>query len=159
MAVTTEYSIEFAAIRNKNLPMDNRDFHSRIRFMKFTFTQGAAAGDVNSLQYLTKLPAGKINVLTDLSKVFFSAFGAARTLDIGWDAYNDVDGDEVAADVDGVLDGEDVSAAGNAALLGASSGGVLPFHSQQGVDIVAKVLGDTIPAAATLKGWIAYTAD
>lgn len=159
MAVTTEYSTEFAAIRDKNLPLDNRDFHSRLRFLRFTFTQGAAAGDVNSLQYLTKLPAGKISVLTDKSKVWFSAFGASRTLDIGFDAYDNPQGTEQSADVDGLLDGEDVSGAGSAAMLGASDGGILEFHSKEGVDIVAKVLGDTIPVGATLKGYLVYVAD
>ena len=160
MAVTTEYSTEYAAIENNSgLPLDNRDMHSKIRFMKFTFTQGAAAGDANSLAYLAKLPAGKINVLADLSKIYFSTFGASRTLDVGFDAYDNPQGTEQSAVIDQFLDGEDISSAGNALLTGDAVAGLHQFHSKKGVHVVAKCLGDTMPASATLKGHIAYTID
>jgi hypothetical protein len=160
MAVTTEYSIEYDAIENNSgLPLDNRDMHSKIRFMKFTFTQGAAAGDANSLAYLAKLPAGKINVIADLSKIYHSAFGAGRTLDVGYDAYDNPQGSEQSAVIDALLDGDDISAAGNVLLTGDAVDGIHAFHSKKGVHIVAKCLGDTIPAAATLNGHIAYTID
>lgn len=160
MAVTTEYSVEYDAIENNSgLPLDNRDMHAKIRFMKFTFTQGAAAGDANSLAYLAKLPAGKVNVLADLSKVYFSAFGAGRTLDVGFDAYDNPQGTEQSAVIDQFLDGEDVSSAGSALLVGDAVGGVHTFHSKKGVHIVAKCLGDTLPVGDTLLGHIAYTID
>ena len=61
----------------------------------FTFTQGAAAGDANSIARLFDLKAGEV-LDTHQMSIRFSAFGAARTLNIGNDAYTLPNGTVVA---------------------------------------------------------------
>jgi hypothetical protein len=157
MAVTTENSTEYgyrASLSGYTL-QEALDAGGKLRVQKFTFTQGAAAGDANSLVNLWKTPPGKVNIITALSQIFCSAFGAGRTLDIGYTAYTNNLGVAVIADVDGFADGLDVS--GAAQLAWGLSPGIVQLNSQEGVVIQAKVLGDTIPASATLKGVIVYS--
>lgn len=161
MAVTTENGTEYGnATASPVVTQDVADSHGRIRYQKVTFAQGAAAGDANSLQNLALLPPGKINIIPGLCRLVVSAFGAARLLDVGYLAFTDVDGETVAASIDTILDGADVSAA---AVLELGSGtNALPaveLNSRDGVHIQSKVLADTIPAAATITGHIAYTID
>jgi hypothetical protein len=163
MAVTNESSTEFTN-QNATPPtiMDSIDNGGRVRFAKVTFTQGAAAGDANSTIDLIELPAGKVRFLGNMSSLVFSAFGAARVLDIGWLAYTDQNGTAVVADADGLDDGIDVSAAGRVTLgtnTAVTSGDSLVFQSRGPVTLQATVLGGTIPAAATVEGVIAYTFD
>jgi len=163
MAVTTESSDEFTN-QNATPPtiMDSITNGGRVRFAKVTFTQGAAAGDATSTVDLIDLPAGKVRFLGNMSNLVFSAFGAARTLDIGWLAHVDQDGVAVVADADGLDDGIDVSAAGRVTLgtnIAVTNGDSHVFQSRGGVTLQATVLVDTIPAAATIEGVIAYTFD
>lgn len=165
MAVTTENSDQ---IDNQEasppVRLNTNELGGRLRIARFTFTQGAAAGDANSTVDLVKLPPGKtISILKDLCKINHSAFGAGRTLDIGYVAHTDNDGDAVAADVDALLDGADVSAAGNLPM-GTGTGAVgtnnvLTLNTRSAVDIQAICLGDTLPVGATLNGYIVYVED
>lgn len=161
MAVTTESSDEFTN-QNATPPtvMDSITNGGKVHFAKVTFTQGAAAGDASSTVDIIDLPAGKVRFLGNMSTLVFSAFGAARVLDLGWLAYNDQNGTAVALDVDGLDDGIDVSAAGRSSLgtnTAITNGDSYVFHSQSGVTLQATVLGGTIPAAATVEGVIAYS--
>jgi hypothetical protein len=157
MAVTTEFSTQFTAGHitqgGKN---DNVNYGASLQTFRFTFTQGAAAGDATSVQKLIKVPPGKWTMYCPQSFAQWSAFGAARTLDIGWEAYVDKDGVAVSADADGIETVIDVSAAGQQAGLGdgvaAGVGRCIDFTSRDGVNIVASVLGGTIPAAAKISG-------
>lgn len=157
MAVTTENSTEFgyrASVSGYAL-QEMLDAGGKLRVQKVTFTQGAAAGDANSLINMWKTPPGKISIITALSKVYCSAFGAGRTLDIGFTGYVDNDGNDVSASVDALADGLDVS---SAAEIGFGiDPGTVQLDSQEGVVIQAKVLGDTIPIAATVNAIIVYT--
>jgi len=158
MAVTAEESTQVANYNTTVPPvhMAPHDWGGKLRFFRFTFTQGAAAGDVASTQALVRLPGGKIRVILPLSRIAFSAFGAARTLDLGWQAYTDDNGDAVAADPNGLDDGVDVSSAGSVIPSGTVGGDeTYLFESQAGVIIESQCNDDTIPAAATLKGHIA----
>lgn len=161
MAVTTENSDQIdriVAVPPKVVP--THDWHGRLRAARFSFTQGAAAGDATSNQRLVQLPAGKVRVHLALSRVAHSAFGAARTLDLGWEAYTGDDGVAVAADPNGLDDGVDVSSAGSYAPTGTVGGDeTYLFESQEGVVIAAQTNDATIPAAATLKGVIYYSVD
>ena len=162
MAVTTENSTEYAltvAVPAK-VPFVHQ-LHGRLRIAFFDFTQGAAAGDATSVARLVKLPAGKVRLLLPLSRIAYSAIGTARTMDLGWEAYNDDDGnDAVAADPNGLDDGVDVAAAGSV-----NPGGTIGTHetklfeSAAGVVITAQINDGTIPAAATLKGYFVYVVD
>lgn len=140
------------------------ELHGRIRIARFTFTQGAAAGDANSTADLVKLPPGKnITLLKNLSRATCSALGAARVLDIGHTGYTNIDGTVVAAAADVLLDGGDVSAAATLAM-GAGTNALTAndafvFDNKTGVTLQAKVLGGTIPAGATLNGYFTYIED
>lgn len=165
MAVTTEDSDQI--VNMEALPpvrLNTNELGGRLRIARFSFTQGAAAGDANSLVNLVKLPPGKtVTVLKNLSRIVCSAFGAARTLDIGFLAHVNLDGTAVSASIDTLLDGGDVSAIAELALgVGTAALTVentMTFNSRTAVEIQAKVLGDTIPAGATLAGYIVYVED
>ena len=161
MAVTTEDSVELGKILGtppKSLKPD--EWHGRMRPYRFDFIQGAAAGDATSKQRLIKLPPGRYRVHLALSRIAHSAFGASRTLDLGWQAYTDVNGAAVAADANGLDAATDVSAAGSYNPVGTVGGDeTFLFESRSGVVIVAEVAGGTIPVAATLKGNLYIVAD
>lgn len=161
MAVTTEKSTQLTNIdATPPVMLQPHDDHGRMRMKYFSFTQGAAAGDAASFQQLQKLPPGRVRVFPRMSYIAWSAFGAARTLNIGYQAHTDDNGDAVAAAADTLDDGRDVSSAGGD-YLGDGTNGVdtILFNSQDGVVIEATNIGGTIPAAATLEGWIAYMMD
>ena len=161
MAETNELSTQISnlvASPQKRNP--TTDEMGRNRTMRFDFTQGADAGDAASTMELVKIPAGRTRVYLDKSLIAFSAFGAARTLDIGTSAYTDSAGVVVTADPDRFVDGLDVSSAGTAKLTGVI-GGEESFliDSREAVVIFATVLVDTVPAAATLNGYIEIVRD
>lgn len=160
MAVTTEKSTQLTSIEATPPTMlDTRDNHGRLRYARFTFTQGAAAGDIASYQRLVKLPAGKVRVILELSKIRTSAFGAARTLDFGWEAYTK-NGAAVAKSDAGLDAAQDVSAAIGYAPVGTILlDETKEFDSDTGVVLCTKVAGGTIPAAATISGHVAYVVD
>lgn len=164
MAVTAEKSTQVTNMEAAPpVRLSTRDHHGRVRVAAFEFTQGAAAGDATSTQDLVKLPAGKIRVLKTESLFVCSAFGAARTLDIGTTAFTKSDGTTQAASADTILDGADVSAAASVRCGAGTNGlGTSPFidyDSRDGVVVQAVVAGGTIPAAATVKGFIQYILD
>lgn len=158
MDVTTESSLEYArAIGTTTDRNEANEYGGAVRAFPFTFTQGAAPGDANSLANLILVPPGRWRMLCPLAFIQFSAFGAARTLDIGWTAYVGPDGVTVAADEDGIETAIDVSGAGQQLGLGdgvaAGVGRCIEFNSKNGVVIQAKCEVDTLPAAAKLSGF------
>lgn len=162
MAVTQEQSTQISnplATTPPTLNNANED-HGKVRIKRFNFTQGASAGDAGSLAELVTLPPGSVRVLLHLSRVAFSAMGASRTMDLGWLAYTDQDGDAVAADPNGLDDGVDVSSAGSVIPAGTVGGDeTYLFQSNDGVTITAQINDGTLPAAGTLDGVIAYVVD
>jgi hypothetical protein len=159
MAVTTEKSTQVTnSDAEPHVENPVHQYGGRLRIYQFNFTQGVAAGDANSIAKLLDLP-GPCTVLLDLSYVHVSAFGAARTLDIGWDAYTDVDGTARVAAEDGLASALDVSAAAtiNIGADRAITTGLKRFEGK--ARIAAKVEGGTIPAGATIDGWLALLVD
>jgi len=126
--------------------------HGRVRVAAFDYTQaaqGSAGDDVN----LVKLPAGSIRVLSVY--VAFSAFGASRTLDLGYGAIVELsDGTTTAADPDGISANTDISGAG-----AVTSTANKTISSTEGVIVSAQVNDGTLPAAATLNGYVLYVVD
>lgn len=163
MAVTAQKSTQ-ETNRTATPPVKaaGNEFNGRVGIAYFSHTQ-AGAGDVNSTVNLITLPPGKIRLLKTGSKLVCSAFGVARTLDIGYLAHTKQDGTAVAASQDTILDGADVSAAASKECgAGTNALGTDPtilFDSKEGVTLQAKVLGDTIPDGATLKGYFLYVID
>ena len=161
MAVTTESSTQLGNIEAPpQVKLEPLDLSGKLRVAHFNFTQGAAAGDANSVQRLVKLPAGKVRVFLALSRIAHSAFGAARVLDLGWEAYKTPAEVAVVADPDGLDVDTDVSAAGSYNPVGTVGGAeVKDFESANGVVLSTLVTGGTIPAAATLNGYIVYAVE
>jgi len=165
MAVTTEKSTQVTNMEaTPPVRLAAGELHGRMRIARFTFTQGAAAGDANSTADLVKLPAGKnVTLLKNLSRITCSALGAARVVDIGHTGYTNIDGTVIAAAADNLLDGGDVSAAATLSM-GAGTNGLtandaVVFNSRGGATLQAKVTGGTIPAGATLNGYFVYIED
>lgn len=132
--------------------------HGKLRVQYFDLPATSEAGDANSTVELCKLPHGKVRVIPALSRINHSAFGASRTLDIGHKAYQNRDNsqeDLTAEDADAFVDGLDVSGAGAGVAFG--TGTKFDLYSKGGVTVFATVLGGTIPAGATLSGFIAYS--
>ena len=162
MAITTENSIQYAnTVAEPRVRNPTHEAHGRLRFARFNFTQGAAAGDAGSLARLVRLPKGRVRLVLPLSRVAHSALGASRTIDLGWEAHVADDGSgDVAADPNGLDDGVDGATAG-AFVPGGTVGGdeTRLFASLDGVVITAQVNDGTIPAGATLDGHLAYVMD
>lgn len=162
MAVTvqnsTEYANRVAVPRVYNGPTEE---HGRVRQMFFTHAQ-SGAGDAGSSVVLGKLPAGKVRLLASQSKAYVNWTTASATLDLGWDAYTDSDGNAVAADPDGLDDGLDVDAAGYktfgnvAAML--LTGGTKIFDSQDGVVIRATSVA-ALADGDDIAGYLLYVVD
>lgn len=152
MAVTNESSPQAKAILGTGPKLAAYKDMASLLCQNFNFTQGAAAGDATSTARLFKIPAGIYRLHRGLSTIWFSAFGAARVLDIGWEAYVDKDGTVVGANAAGLNDDIDVELAGTAFIGAAIAVGYKDFESRAGVWIVATVAVDTIPAGTTLDG-------
>lgn len=141
---------KFLAGGIKNL---TTDVLGRMRKYRFDFDQGAAAGDIGSTVSLIQIPPGSTRIYLRDCLVAFSAFGAARTLNIGYAAYKDRDGNDVAAAPAAFVSALDVSAAGTSSFAGVVGGEEsFLFESQDAVTILATVAGGTIPVDATLNG-------
>lgn len=161
MAVTTEYSDQLMLTRNEPGEfIDTSEWAGRQRIQYFSFTQGAAAGDANSKAILVELPAGRLRILRDKSVVATSAFGASRTLDVGYQAYTAKDGTATVADDDALVAATSVAtAATNDMAAAAGADPTLYVNSRTGLTIEATVEGGTIPAGATITGYIVYVKD
>lgn len=160
MPVTNQYSDQLQmTVDDPSTLLDTSEVGGRQRIAFFDFTQ-SGAGDANSTAILAKLPAGRLRILREASVISSSAFGASRTLDVGYQAFTAKDGTETAADADALVDGVSVAnAATNAMDAAAGADPTLFVNSRTGVTIEATVLGGTIPDGATLKGYIAYIKD
>lgn len=153
MAVTNQDSAQFDSERL--YPVENG---GKLRIAYFEFTQGVAAGDAASTAELCRLPMGRIRIIPQLSRIAFSAFGASRVLDVGFRAYTTEGNAAVAEAANALANDIDVSSAD---ADGVPIGALLKWDlfSTKGVTVFAQVAGGTIPAAATLKGYIIYVAE
>lgn len=151
MAVTTEASTQAARQADPSLGKIEGYDSGALRLARFDFTQGAAAGDANSTADLVRLPAGRVRVIGPLSRIAFSALGASRVIDVGHTGYTETDGDAVTADEDAFATAIAATNAGASALTGE-----VLVDSRAGVLVQAKIEAGTIPAGATLSGYIAY---
>lgn len=162
MAITTEDSTEVSRVEtNGSDLLDTTSWEGKLRYFHFTFTQGAAAGDAGSIQRLVNLPPGRWRILLALSRVSVSALGAARTMDIGWEAYVNADGDAVVADPNGLDDGTDVSSAvafNPIGTVGDDETMLVNSRSKRGITLTSQVNDGTIPAAATVNGYFVAVA-
>ena len=163
MAVTTQKTTEYTNATATPVTLNEANvYHGRVRIAYFTHDQDGV-GDAGSSVALCSLPAGKVKVLLKSSNAYVNWTTSSATLDLGWDAYTDINGDAVALDIDGLVDGLDVDTVGYQSLEGAlagikATGGTYTFESQSGVVIRA-----TSPTAMVdgddLVGYLLYVVD
>ena len=163
MAVTTQNSTEYAAtIATPLVKAGTTGDKGKLRTLAFTFDQDGV-GDAGSFAVLGKLPAGTVKIIGGLSKFYCNWTASSQTMDIGWQAYTDANGDAVALDVDGLVDGLDVDAVGYFDMEGNTAAGKLlggnyTFTSDDGVIITAKAIG-ALADGDDLVGVITYILD
>lgn len=121
--------------------------NAKVRLACFDFNQGGEAAD--STADLVVLPAN-CRIILALSRITTSALGA--TLNVGLRAYKNVEGATVAEDEDAI----GAALATSTETSVAMGEGYIDVASQGSVTVFAK---GTLPANATLKGYIAYLAD
>ena len=163
MAVTTQLSAEYTI--QTTTPIVNSstvDKHGKLRTLFFSHDQDGA-GDANSTVTLGKLPAGKVKIIGGLSRMYVNWVTSAQTMDLGWKAYTDLNGDAVALDVDGLVHGLDVDAVGYQDMesniaAGKLKGGNYTFESRDGVEITALAIAALVDGD-DLNGYITYVVD
>ena len=159
MAVTTQLSAEYTIQTTTPIVNSNTvDKHGKLRTLFFTHDQDGA-GDANSTVTLGKLPAGKVKIIGGLSRFYCNWVTSSQTMDLGWAAYTDLDGDAVALDVDGL----DVAAVGYFDMEGNTAagklkGGTYTFESRDGVLIQALAIA-ALADGDDLCGYITYVID
>jgi len=161
MAVTTQKSTEHTNATATPVTLNpTTDYAGRVRIMYFTHAQ-SGAGDATSSVALGSLPAGKVKVLLSSSNAYVNWTTSSATLDLGWDAYTDGDGNSVAADADGLVNGLNVDTAGQFSFGAdqAATGGTYTFNSKSGVTIRATSQDTAIADGDDLVGYILYVVD
>ena len=160
MAVTTQNSTEYAAtIATPLVKTSATNNTGKLRTLAFTFNQDGV-GDAGSIIVLGKLPAGNVKIIGALSRFYCNIVATSATIDIGWQAYTSTDGDAVAADPDGMVDGLDVDAVGYQTMEGNTAatkllGGNHSFSSRDGVVIAIKSVA-ALAASDDVDGYITY---
>lgn len=151
MAVTTERGLIVNAREGTvTTALTRLQQGAEINYMPIEFTQSAAAGDATSTQALTVMPAGKHKVLSIV--LVTSAFGASRVLDVGYEAHTKTDGTTaVTASANAFKDDLDVSSAATTRIEINKA-----MDSISGYVINSTVAGGTIPAGATITGYVTY---
>ena len=159
MAIT--YSEQLTKLNNiprEVIPVN--ESHGKVRIQRFDYTQ-IAVDAVGAIVKLVKLPAGRITLLGKESALYHNLTIGTVTLDIGWEAYTDLDGDDIDADADGLDDGISCETAGVVRLgtVRAADCYAKTFESQEGVVIIATLMTVGIAVGDDLAGYIAYVAD
>jgi hypothetical protein len=121
----------------------------------FSFTQ-VGIGDINSTIRICQLPQ-KARLLADLCFFRFSAFGAARLLSFGYEAYSKPDGSVVAASMTALGSALDVATASRGTLAATPTAPTNDTEFEGSPVIVAQCTGGTIPDGATFKGIMVYS--
>jgi hypothetical protein len=159
MAVTAQKSTQLTNVdAEPRVFNETTDYHGRLRFSHFDFTQDGA-GDATSTVDFLKLPSGKLRIFWDLSFWKWDAFGASRVIDIGHTGYTNTDDTDVAADPDAYDNDVDVSSAGEANMGSDVTALTTSIDSKDGVLIQATVAGGTIPDTTEITGYLVYAQD
>ncbi len=160
MAITTQKGDQLTNLDASPPVIENtHNLHGRLRVAYFSHTQ-AGIGDAGSSVEIVRLPPGKIRVLAHLSWLEAASVGASATLDVGWDAYEDLDGVAVALDVDGILNGGDIDTTANINMADVATvtAGTITFESKDGVSIRATFIA-AMADLETISGAIVYIQD
>lgn len=159
MAISApDKSSQYTDYATNNAKVAPSDWGSKLRvsYAKLTFTAAgfttASAGDIS----LIRMPAGKVRIYSDLCRVVCPAGTATSDLDIGWGAYKNALGVDVAADGDGLAASLDVGGGALDQTLPLPAGGVQEIESQAGFDIVCSFDTANSPASGDLVVAIVY---
>lgn len=157
MAITIQNSTQLAAaLAEPSEYMDPSEHSGKKRASYFSFVQNGA-GDAESKIVVAKLPAGRLRIVLDETRIANSALGSGRTLNVGLQAYTAKDGSAVAAADDALKSGVSAASAATAAISAANGSDPTVFiNSRDGVTVELTVKGGTIPDAAELFGVITY---
>jgi hypothetical protein len=158
MAVTTQNSTQYGnMVATPPVKQDAHVMLGKVRIAYFEHTQ-SGAGEATSSAAIVKLPPGKVRVLGPDSHAYVNWTTASATLDLGWDAYTNINGVTVVADPNGLDDGIDVELAGFQTFGSAvvASGGTKVFESQDGVVLRVTSQDVALASASTIAGYICY---
>lgn len=153
MATTNSNEYAAALVTKPASMQDTSTWQGNIKFYFFSYTQSGIA-TIGDLMRTVKLPGGKSRLILSLSRIYHSAGGTGSTMDLGWEAYTDLDGNAVAADPNGIDDGIDSSAA-----AAVNPGGTIGTHetkvfeSKDGVVLTTQVNDTAFPDAGTISGY------
>ncbi len=141
------------------VPFKPTDHHGKVRMARVTYTQ-VANGDAGDLLQMCHLPAGRVTVHGLLSNLYINLTTSSMAIDIGWAAYTDLDGADVAADPNGLDSALDVDTVGtfNICSVQVATGSTYTFESDEGVTL-EMVLTTDVAASDVVIGFIAYVAD
>ena len=135
------------------------DWNSKLRvsYAKLTFTAAgfttASAGDIS----LIRMPAGRVRVLGDLSRLICPAGTGTSDLDVGYAAYTGEDNVAVVADQDAWAASVDVG--GGAINQALATGSTFVISSRSGFDVVCSFDTANSPAAGDLVLILVYQID
>ena len=160
MAVTNQNSAQIDNLAASPPVIENtHNMHGRLRVGYFSHSQDGV-GDVLSTVAIFKLPPGKVRLLGSLSRIEHNWVTATIDMDVGWEAYVDLDGVAVIADDDGLDADVDVEVAGAIAIgsaLGTADSKV--FESRDGVVIAVKAQAAALADADSVEGFLVYVQD
>lgn len=137
---------------------------AKLQVAFFNHTQ-SGTGDATSTVNLVKLPAGRVRVISGLSRAYINWTTGSATLDLGHRAYTGLDGVAVPEALAAIISALDVDAVGYRSLesdvtaLLAALGGTMEFTSKDGVIICAHSPTVAIATTDTIAGYIVYACD
>ena len=161
MAITTQNSTQHAkVVATPQVKLETDEYHGRLRALIFNFVQ-SGVGDAGSLIRIGQLPSGRVRLILPLCFIAFEALGSSRTMDMGWEAYTDDNGDAVVADPNGLDDGVDVSSAGTVIPAGTLGGNETKLFASRGAGpIITLQINDAALADTdALDGILTYVVD
>ena len=124
----------------------------RIAFFDYTHSAGAGTGEVN----LVTLPAGRIVIFSDLSRIVASQMATSADLHLGYRAHTTQAGVTVNEDDNAFLNDSDVASAAVDAAFVLPAGGFIELNSKEGITIFALIDSGNIEDTDTISGWVAY---
>jgi hypothetical protein len=162
MAVTAEKGDQITNTEaSPTVLEDTTSLHGRMRIAFFSHTQ-VAAGDANSTVEVVKLPAGKVRVLFQSSRIEHNWTVATVDMNVGWQAYTDNDGEAVVADPNGLDAAVDVETAGiitPGSAIAAGAGKTMVFNSLSGVTLELQAVAAGLNIGDTAQGYFVYVVD
>ena len=138
---------------------------AKLQVMFFNHVQGAVEGAATSTVNIVKLPAGRVRLITGLSRAYVNWVAASATMDLGWRAYTGLDGVAVAESLAGIISALDVDTVGYHSLesdvtaLLEGLGGTKEFTSKSGVILCLHSPTAVITVGDTIGGYVVYACD